>query len=487
MRRGLIALGLFCGGFAGLRAAGTEVSPTIPAAWLSRAPGPAEAALLDAGAVKHGWPAMARATRNAATGLYLNRQLAAAGAWYRAARWAEIFGENEMVYSRLWRDRMQALGLGGGLEPEPRAADAPISARLDSSFRQAVLANAELSAAFFELLREEDYLPGVLSILDRLRTADSAAFADYTSLALAVAVVYDRAPPVYWPHSQVSPDVLPRRLPDAEAAFSFLVATDRAGKSLHRLRQLDAHELRFAVDLAASFDDLGWAQAAVRTPLARLGDTYSSITYKTARLVEGVFDWPGADYSLATIKKEGGICVDQGYFATQAGKARGVPTLLFCGAGLDGRHAWFGYLGAGRRWRLDAGRYEEQKFITGIAIDPQTWGEISDHELAFLSEGFRRQPGYQVSRVHSGFANWLFEDGRKVEAAAAARAALASERRNLDAWDLLLRITSDPGGQREELAREAARNLQAYPELQAGYLSLVASSLRARGETAAAE
>lgn len=487
LRIGCVALGFFCVGLAGLRGAASGEAPTIPATWLARSPGPAEAALLDAGAVKHGWPAVARATRTAATELYLNRQIPAAAAWYNAARWAEIFGENETTYAKRWRDRMQLLGLGGGVAPEPGVNDAPISARLGSSFRQAMLADAGLSDAFFELLREEDYLPGVLSILDRLKTSDAAAFADYTSLALAVAVVYDCAPPAYWPHSQVSPGLLPRRLPDAVAAFAFLVSADRGGKSLHRLRKLDAQELRFAVDFAASFEDLRWAQANVRTSLGRLGETYSSINYKTARLVDGIFDWPGTDYSLPTIKKEGGICVDQAYYATQAGKARGVPTLLFCGAGLDGRHAWFGYLDTGRRWRLDAGRYEEQKFITGIAIDPQTWDEISDHELAFLTEGFRRQPGYLASRVHFGFANWLFEDGRKSEAAAAARAALAAERRNLDAWDLLLRITNEPGRPREELAREAARNLQAYPELQAGYLGLVADSLRKRGETAAAE
>ena len=54
------------------------------------------------------------------------------------------------------------------------------------------------------------------------------------------------------------------------------------------------------------------------------------------RVQAGTFDWVGADYKMQTILQAGGICVDQGYYAVSAGKARGVPTLLFRGAGLDG-------------------------------------------------------------------------------------------------------------------------------------------------------
>ena len=41
--------------------------------------------------------------------------------------------------------------------------------------------------------------------------------------------------------------------------------------------------------------------------------------------------------TLPLILQEGGLCVDQAYFAAMVGKAKGVPTLLFRGAGLDGR------------------------------------------------------------------------------------------------------------------------------------------------------
>jgi hypothetical protein len=66
---------------------------------------------------------------------------------------------------------------------------------------------------------------------------------------------------------------------------------------------------------------------------------------------------------------------------------------------LDGRHAWFGYLDAQQKWQLDVGRYAEQKYISGIAFDPQTWGEVNDYALALLAERFRELPQYRQSRA----------------------------------------------------------------------------------------
>ena len=79
------------------------------------------------------------------------------------------------------------------------------------------------------------------------------------------------------------------------------------------------------------------------------------------------------------------------------GKAKGVPTMLFRGAGLDGRYAWFGFLD-GRdtgSWTA-AGRGGRRRW-PGYAFDPQTWTTLPNHELAFLSEGFLRLPSFRTS------------------------------------------------------------------------------------------
>jgi hypothetical protein len=423
---------------------------TIPADWLRAAPGAREVAAIQAGMERYGREAMARALRDAALQTYARGGASpVADAWRNAARWAQ---HESLPGAWLWAD-------------------------------------AELSAAYLEREQAGDDRAKAMRILETLREKHAADFHAYESLAVAIALVYDQPPPSReWPHWQVTESALPRKLPAPEETFAFFVEWDRGGRSLHRLTELDAAELRFLVDLAAPMSELSWARERfARTPLSRLDETYSAVAYRMERIAAEIYVWPGKRYTLDDILAEGGICVDQAYVATQAGKARGVPTLFFAGAGRDGRHAWFGYLGPGRKWRLDAGRYAEQEFVTGLALDPQTWEEISDHELMFLSEGFRREKPAREAAIHAGFARWLLEDGRGVEAEAAARAAVRLERRELRGWDVLVDLQPQPGAAREAVAREAAASLSSYPELNARYLGLVIESLAKRGEAAEAE
>jgi hypothetical protein len=193
---------------------------------------------------------------------------------------------------------------------------------------------------------------------------------------------------------------------------------------------------------------------------------------------------------LPEILAAGGICADQAYFATQAGKARGVPTLLIYGAGNDGRHAWFGFLDGNQTWQLDAGRYAEQRFVTGYARDPQTWAEFSDHELKFLSERFRELPSFRQSRVHAAFAEEFLQAKNPKAAAVAARKAVNYERRNQAGWERLIAAARAEGRDArtiENLLREAALAFQKYPDLEAHYVNRTADSLRARGQVSEAD
>ena len=240
----------------------------------------------------------------------------------------------------------------------------------------------------------------------------------------------------------------------------------------------------------APLSELEWAQGAWAHPLGQLPAAYQAIRYRNDRLASGAMVWPGRTYRLADILSTGGICPDQAFFATQVGKARGVPTILIYGAGADGRHAWFGYYDANRKWQLDAGRYAEQRFVTGRALDPQTWREFTDHELQFLNEGFRALPAFRQSHVHEIFAAEYLAAGKGRAAGAAARKAVSFERRNQPAWETLIAAAKAEGRDAkttEALLREAALAFQRYPDLEALYVNRTAESLRARGETSAAE
>jgi hypothetical protein len=139
---------------------------------------------------------------------------------------------------------------------------------------------------------------------------------------------------------------------------------------------------------------------------------------------------------------------------------------------------------------MDAGRHAEQRYVSGLAFDPQIWADISDHEIAFLAEGFRRLPGYRQSRQHRWIAEEYLLRDQLVEARAAARKAVNADRRHLGAWELLLTIHAREGDEprtREGLLREAALAFQRYPDLHASLMRRVAAALRERGETSAAE
>jgi hypothetical protein len=446
---------------------------------------------VQAAAQRDGWPPQVAALRAAAFLAYEKERLAAAEAWLDAYRWATLLGRSEIDYVPKWIEAVNAAKVGHRLMPVPRELRSrPIGAAASADFQAWVLGNAGFAAEFFALLTPVDYLPRVLAILDELYRADPVRFRGNASLALAIAVVYDVPPPPVWPHGQVGEGALPRRLPEPLEAFTWWIRQDQRGRTFHKLARLSADELKFVVDTPAPFKELEWAQSAVDQPLGQLAQAYGMVRYRRDRVINNTPVWPGATYRLPDILGAGGICADQAYFAAQVGKARGVPTLLFYGAGNDGRHAWFGYLGPGQKWQLDAGRYAEQRLVTGHARDPQTWGVFSDHELKFLSERFRALPSFRQSRTHANFAAEYLAAGQARAAGVAARKAVSFEKRNQAAWDTLVAAAQKEGRDArtvESLLREAALAMARYPDLEIQYVTRVAESLRARGETSAAE
>lgn len=444
-----------------------------------------------ADAARTGWVEQAPILHAAARSAYEHDRTAAALGWLYASRWAALFGEQDTSYVPRWIRVVERAGFAHANMPRTYKLDGrALGAQLTSDCQAWFIANADFSAKFFSLVQPVDYLPEVLHILGALYLRDPERFKTYANLALAIAVVYDTPPPPDWPHAQVSASALPRRWPAATEAFDWWIREDHLGHSYLRLTQLAPDELKFVVDAAAPFDELEWSQVVADYPLGQLARAYNMIHYRQDRLSNRLPFWNEGAYTLPRILGAGGICADQAYFACEVGKARGVPTLFFTGEGNDGRHAWFGFLDANRKWVLDAGRYAEQRFVTGVARDPQTWGPITDHELQFLAEGFRRLPTHEQSRVHALYAADYLEHGETENARRAARKAVSYEGRNQIAWETLLAAEAKLGlgpKQFEGTLREAVHAFKRYPSLEAHYTNLLAASLRARGESSAAE
>ncbi len=474
-----------------LLALGPVTAAPVPEAEVMQPPTHARLVAVQAAAQRDGWAPQVAMLRDAALRAYERDRLAAAEAWLDVCRWAGLWGGTEAEFVPRWIAAVNAAKVGHGNLPthfdlRPRLLGAAVSPPLQAW----LLGNAAFSAEFFALLSPVDFLPRVLSLLEELYRADPARFKGYANLALAFALVYDVPPPPTWPHGQVTAQSLPRTFPAPVDAFKWWIKQDIAERTYHKLARLGADELKFVVDTPASLAELEWAQGMSDYPLAQLARAYTMVRYRSDRVANDSPIWSGRPYRLPEILAAGGICADQAYFATQVGKARGVPTLLFHGAGNDGRHAWFGFLGSGGKWQLDAGRYAEQRFVTGFALDPQTWRTFSDHELQFLSERFRALPSFRQSRAHASFAVEYLTLGRAPAAGAAARKAVNFERRNQAAWETLIAAARREGRDAktlEILLREAALAFQRYPDLEAQFANRVADSLRARGETSAAE
>jgi hypothetical protein len=457
-------------------------------------PTPARLGAIEETAAANGWESVALPLKAAAVQAFGQDRFIAADAWFHVFEWASLFGEPENRFTSSWMDAMTAnrvnyAAVSGAYTP----GDKPLSTYLSPQMQAWLIENPEFSEQFFSNVTQVDFLPKSFAILDGLHRRSPEKFARYASLCIALALVYDVPPPPYWPHAQVTAEALPRKLLNPAEVFEWLTREDAAGRTYQHLARLRPEELKFTVDIAAPVSELAWSEQVVRFPIDQFEGAYSMVAYRTDRFNSGVqqYVWSGKPYTLQNILQTGGICVDQAYFATQSGKARGLPTLLFGGQGQDGRHAWFGYLDGEGKWRLDAGRYAEQRLVTGTALDPQTWKAISDHELQFLSERFRALPSFAESRVQEEFAGDFLASGDFARAVSAARKAVNYERRNLDAWETLTAATEKAGASPsvlEGVYREAALAFTPkYPDLVTYYENKVVASLRSRGEGSLAD
>lgn len=395
-------------------------------------------------------------------------------AWYGIYRWLDLF--QEYPFHRRKEKTQEQFGTNW-----------------PTSLRAFFLRDFAFTYEFFDLLSPLDDVAAAGRILDQIYRLNPEVFEEYRSLALAIALVYDvRSTGVWWTMA-VPNEIRPPGLPDPVDAYSFFVSSAKSDQLMMDPRRLTPRELQFAVSLCAPLTELRWAQRQVRTSVSRFDRTYSMIEYDYDRYSPGMrelkLEWPHEDYSLETIWRRGGICGDQAYFASQTGKARGLPTVYFSGAGENGGHAWVGYLtGPGKGWNVEVGRYELNNYVVGHTRDPQTWKSISDHELLFTNDPFHRSAQFRESNLHATFARELWLTRQSSRALRAAQQAIHLEPRNRAAWNLVVEINdkSNRSSASETALNLAAEAFRHYPHVQANYLGTLAERIAARGDLDAA-
>lgn len=351
-----------------------------------------------------------------------------------------------------------------------------------------LIANPLLQKEFLNSLSDADCMPLVLEQLRQMREAAPEDFRKLPALAVAIAIVWDSPPPDDWPHHQVHSGEVPKQGMSAVDRFAFWVAAQKEKRLLSDPAALDAATLKFMVDAPVATDELLWAQKNVRQSKGSFDKVFSSIRYDRGRVAAAQFDWPHGPYTLEAIQKQGGICVDQAYFAMIAGKARGLPTLFFTGQGRDGGHAWFGYLKSENRWEMDCGRYENQNYSVGEAVDPQTWMPVTDHDLARMAGTARRVGDLAVARRDLALASGYRRQNESAKALAACDSALRTAPDVWEVWELKAELLREaPAGEQKVFWEEAAVKFKNDADILARCQRELVALARAAGDETAAE
>jgi tetratricopeptide (TPR) repeat protein len=220
----------------------------------------------------------------------------------------------------------------------------------------------------------------------------------WSALAIATAVVWDRPASVYdYRHHQVrTKSTMPQGAADAKANFDYLV---NGGKGvLSTIKVLPWEFLVFVVDHKTPIEERQWAQQYVAGRRGRVSSWHQDIAYDHGMLkTEQTGKGPGPklaghEYTLANIKRYGGVCAQQADFVARVGKSVGQPTIYVSGeSSYRGWHAWVMWVSvakagaSGVRFSLVSdGRtrgFERDAFYVGHLTDPHTGKRILDRDM----------------------------------------------------------------------------------------------------------
>ena len=332
-------------------------------------------------------------------------------------------------------------------------------------FLQWLLPHRAALENYRESVKPADHPPKVLEIWARLWRDDPAGREKYRNLALACGLVFDEPVTLHPPPGAESESKPPVPLDAKERYLDFRDAAEH-GLLRTRLDEMAPWELIWVVNAAVPATELAWAREHVRLAPAQWGEAYGMVPYNEDRLLGS--DSIYKDYSLAEIKKKGGVCGDRAYFATVTAKANGIPAMPLFGEGRRGGHVWIGFESAPGRWDFSAGRYPEDRYATGYTRDPQTGEIIKEQSLYLLTDPQHRSPVYRQTSRLVWLAEILAAQKQPALAGAALELAVTSASRHLPAWTALfdhLRQTAAPRAQFDRHLAAMRTAFRDYPDV----------------------
>ena len=359
---------------------------------------------------------------------------------------------------------------------------APLSAELSDW----LLASDQRVRGLVNIVLPEDDLKQVLEIIEKLALHDPAGRDQYFDLILALAVVWD-VPQRPLLHGQMGDRTLPYA-PDVEARYDYFKALYLGEKAKLDYEALSVYDLVFVVDTPVPLSELQWVLEHVSGDVDSWTEKFQAVNYDQRRLEHEQYVWPHGSYTLAAIRKQGGICVDQAYYCVLTARAYGIPSLYFQAIGSGGGHAWFSYLRSARTWALDVGRYESQNYTTGYALNPQTGRPMTDHDVEFACERSLNDASQVRADCYMSVAN-VIRDRDPGAARLCAREARKLCPKDLTAWMLELELLSSENDAHGmiSLFGELKDAFRKYPDILADAAARIQTALLAQGRTKEAE
>ena len=239
--------------------------------------------------------------------------------------------------------------------------------------------NGSFSRLMFRALGEVRDVRESLGKLQELVEAESDGARDYADLAVAFAT----SQPLKHEREQPQP---------ASLLESFRWYTDPNNKFRYDLKALPYEVLRYLADTRLSLTERRWAMDNYGKS-ADPASSYHQINYDMDHLTKGKPKKIDAvPYTLENLKRLGGVCHDEAYFASEVCKAVGVPASVVFGRGGTGvPHSWLACLrvtkgGKEAHWDVQVARWAEHHYFFGVLHEPAGGEEIYDSVLALYGE-----------------------------------------------------------------------------------------------------
>ena len=230
-----------------------------------------------------------------------------------------------------------------------------------------------------------------LQIFKSLKDKFPEQIVAYANLAIAIAVTWDQPHAIYdfAPHQRRAKAVMPEGLADEIAAFEYFLKTESVMQG--RAQWLPWEFLVHVVNHRTPLEERAWALQNYLPNRVMFGKCYQDVPYDDLML-ETSSDQArmnGHPYTLANLRKLGGVCALQGDFASRVGQSLGVPAAYVGGTSTFGElHAWVMWVeiknvtAKSIVFTLEShGRYRGDRYYVGTLQDPKSGERITDRQL----------------------------------------------------------------------------------------------------------